>query len=51
MSWDATLYDDRGHTEGEWNCTHNINRMANAVIHPSEDVDIPRSPTRPSTRR
>lgn len=27
MSWDATLTDDRGHIEGEWNYTHNCNRM------------------------
>lgn len=29
MSWDAELTDDRGHTEGEWNYTHNTNRMIN----------------------
>ena len=29
MSWDATLTDDRGHTEGEWNYTHNTNAMLN----------------------
>ena len=27
MSWDAYLYDDRGHCEGEWGYTHNTNRM------------------------
>lgn len=27
MSWDAYLVDDRGHTEGDWNYTHNMNRM------------------------
>lgn len=32
MSWDAWLTDDRGHTEGDWNYTHNCNGMANAVI-------------------
>lgn len=36
MSWDATLYDDRGHVEGDWNYTHNCNRMANAVLDPEE---------------
>jgi hypothetical protein len=41
MSWEADLYDDRGHLEGEWSCTHNINRMANTIIHPDEDVEIP----------
>lgn len=34
MSWDADLIDDRGHTEGEWNYTHNTNGMANAVLDP-----------------
>ena len=34
MSWDADLIDDRGHTEGEWNYTHNCNGMANAVLDP-----------------
>lgn len=34
MSWDAYLTDDRGHTEGEWNYTHNCNGMANAVLDP-----------------
>ncbi len=32
MSWDATLYDDRGHVEGEWNFTHNTNGMINDVV-------------------
>lgn len=32
MSWDARLIDDRGHTEGEWNYTHNCNRMIDAVL-------------------
>ncbi len=32
MSWDAYLYDDRGHLEGEWNCTHNINGMARLAL-------------------
>lgn len=34
MSWDAYLTDDRGHSEGEWNYTHNCNGMANAVLDP-----------------
>lgn len=32
MSWDADLIDDRGHSDGEWNYTHNCNGMANAVL-------------------
>ncbi len=32
MSWNAYLVDDRGHTEGDWNYTHNTNGMANAVL-------------------
>lgn len=28
MSWDAWLTDDRGHSEGSWNYTHNTNCMA-----------------------
>jgi hypothetical protein len=28
MSWNAYLVDDRGHTEGDWNYTHNCNHMA-----------------------
>jgi len=27
VSWDAYLTDDRGHTEGDWNYTHNCNGM------------------------
>ncbi len=27
MSWDAYLTDDRGHSEGDWNYTHNCNGM------------------------
>lgn len=32
MSWDADLIDDRGHIEGEWNYTHNTNRMIAAAL-------------------
>src|SRR5687768_13234721 len=32
MSWDAWLTDDRGHTEGDWNYTHNCNRMIRAAL-------------------
>lgn len=32
MSWDATLTDDRGHVEGDWNYTHNTNRMVNHAL-------------------
>lgn len=27
MSWSVYLVDDRGHTEGDWNYTHNCNGM------------------------
>lgn len=27
MSWHVYLIDDRGHTEGDWNFTHNCNGM------------------------
>lgn len=33
MSWDATLKDDRGHIEGDWNFTHNTNGMIAAALH------------------
>ena len=36
MSWSAYLIDNRGHEEGQWNYTHNTNRMANAVV----DADV-----------
>ena len=36
MSWDADLIDDRGHSEGDWNYTHNTSRMANAVLFDAE---------------
>lgn len=32
MSWDASLHDDRGHLEGDWNFTHNCNGMANLAL-------------------
>lgn len=32
MSWDATLVDDRGHVEGDWNYTHNCNGMIAAAL-------------------
>lgn len=32
MSWDVYLKDDRGHYEGEWNCTHNVNRHIEAAL-------------------
>lgn len=32
MSWDAWLTDDRGHSDGDWDYTHNCNGMANAVL-------------------
>lgn len=36
MSWDAHLYDDRGHWEGDWNYTHNCNGMANDALTEDE---------------
>lgn len=35
MSWDAALIDDRGHCEGDWNYTHNCNRMIAAALEAS----------------
>lgn len=35
MSWDAYLYDDRGHLEGNWNYTHNCNGMVNLILDPN----------------
>jgi hypothetical protein len=32
MSWDAWLVDDRGHTDGEWNYTHNCNGMIELAL-------------------
>ena len=32
MSWDIYLTDDRGHSEGEWNYTHNCNGMIEAAL-------------------
>lgn len=40
MSWNAHLVDDRGHTEGDWNYTHNCNGMANIAAEEA-GVDIP----------
>lgn len=41
MSWNAYLIDDRGHTEGEWNYTHNTNGMANLALDASyEQVSV-----------
>jgi hypothetical protein len=33
MSWDAALYDDRGHVEGAWNYTHNTSCMFYDVLN------------------
>lgn len=41
MSWDADLIDDRGHYEGQWNYTHNTNRMMNAAL---DDTGYERPP-------
>lgn len=32
MSWDASLHDDRGHSEGDWGFTHNTSPMIYAVL-------------------
>lgn len=42
MSWDAFLIDDRGHYEGEWNYTHNCNRMIHAALDRA-GVELPAS--------
>lgn len=36
MSWNAYLIDDRGHTEGDWNYTHNCNGMIEATLSDDE---------------
>lgn len=36
MSWNAGLTDDRGHEEGDWNYTHNCNRMATSLLTDEE---------------
>jgi hypothetical protein len=41
VSWDATLIDDRGHVEGDWNYTHNCNRMIAAALLAKEGVHTP----------
>lgn len=40
MSWDAYLTDDRGHSEGDWNYTHNTNDMIAAALlaHTGEET-------------
>jgi hypothetical protein len=40
MSWDAYLYDDRGHLEGDWNCTHNLNGMIAAALESQGDAEV-----------
>lgn len=37
MSWDASLVDDRGHTEREFNYTHNTSVMIYTVLTDSAD--------------
>lgn len=39
MSWDASLHDDRGHCEGDWNYTHNCSRMIYAVLE-DEGIEL-----------
>lgn len=45
MSWDADLIDDRGHSDGSWNYTHNTNGMVHAVLDDAS-VELP-ADTRP----
>jgi hypothetical protein len=39
MSWDADLYDDRGHLEGSFNYTHNTNGMIAAAYEAASGED------------
>lgn len=41
MSWDACLVDDRGHTEGDWNYTHNTSVMFYAALEDAGFVLAP----------
>jgi hypothetical protein len=41
MSWDATLVDDRGHVEGDWNYTHNCNDMIAAAMAAAGQPTVP----------
>jgi hypothetical protein len=45
VSWDASLIDDRGHYEGDWNYTHNTSPMIYAVLEDA-GIELPAS-TRP----
>jgi hypothetical protein len=46
MSWDAYLTDDRGHSDGEWNYTHNTSPMIYAVLE-DNGYDLPHDDSRP----
>lgn len=41
MSWTAYLTDDRGHEEGDWNYTHNTNRMIAQALEDCEVEQVP----------
>jgi hypothetical protein len=44
MSWNAYLTDDRGHSDGEWNYTHNCNGMIELALGEgfrAEDTRVP----------
>jgi hypothetical protein len=41
MSWDATLTDDRGHIEGDWNYTHNCNGMIATALEAAGEPAVP----------
>lgn len=41
MSWSAYLLGLPGGSVGEWSYTHNCNQMANEILHPDENTDLP----------
>lgn len=48
MGWAVHLYDDRGHCEGEWSGTHNINGMIHAALADA-GYQLPADPKPPGT--
>jgi len=40
MSWDARLTDDRGHSEGDWNHTHNTAQMIYATLSDDNEYQL-----------
>lgn len=47
MSWWAHLNDDRGHSEGEWNYTHNTSKMIYAALDEA-GYELPPDPQIPN---